>query len=373
MLAIPVRILQVAGDACASGPRARGRRRAALLAPTVVALLVPACDVPTAVPKWDTVWAVPIDSTSIAVGDLLPPTGALRTDGTAFLVDLPETPVSLTLAELCPLCERWDGRRARKPATRVSFGAELAFPDEVVSITIAGGEITLETTNGLTFDPIRPSRTARGWWSATVLSDRDPTDPIGTDTVDGTETAMPPGRTRFDRFALEKATVSGLTFRYTIDSPAGDPVRFETSSALSIDVAARALRATEVVVSFSPQEIAAPPIEIDLSGFEPSFIENIRGGALVLDVHNPFELEGDLRLAIEAPDATIRRTVHFQPGTSRARVELNHEQLRALFGEGPVQYRISATVSASSGELALRPSQVLAVGTRLDVVVGPEG
>lgn len=268
----------------------------------VVALLISGCDVPTALPKWHTLWAVPIESTSIAVADLLPPAVTVTPDGTAFLVDIPEVPLSLTLTELCPHCSRLDGRTAPKPATQVSFATELALPEDVVSVTLAGGEVTLRTRNGLTFDPIRPSTTARGWWSATVLADTDPADPIGTDTVDGSETAMPPNSTRSDTFPIGEATVSELTLRYTIDSPAGDPVRVDASSALAVEVAARTVRATQVVVSFSPQEVAAPPVTIDFSDLEPSFIEHIRSGALVLDLHNPFDLQGYLRVVIETPE-----------------------------------------------------------------------
>lgn len=342
-----------------------------MAAPTAVALIALACDVPTSLPKWDTVWVVPVETTSLAIADLVPSSVDLTRDGTAFLVDVPETPVSLSLDEICPPCVSLDGQTAPKPAVHTSFGADLALPPGIVSVTVGGGRMIIATTNGLSFDPIRPGRRARGWWSATILADQNRADPLATDTIDGTRTAMPPGHTRTDTFRLDEATLSELTLEYTIDSPAGDPVRINTSNAMTVEVAAEAVRASELVVTFPPQAVTTPAVEIDLSDVDGPILEHVRSGALLLEVQNPFELEAEVELVIEAAGTTIRETTHFEPGTSRPRVELTGEEIRALLA-APAQYRLDLVLSSPSGTLALRPSQVLEVDTRLEVVVGPE-
>src|SRR5688572_2574207 len=138
-------------------------RRASLLA---VGLTVSACDIvelaTNPAPRFEQQWNLPADSTVISVGTLLPPSvsiystpGSSPADSSAFQLAMNLAPISRRVGDDCAQCQAMDGQTTIKPAFVLSSGSTTALPADVISGSLVGGQVDVQVTNTLSFDPIR--------------------------------------------------------------------------------------------------------------------------------------------------------------------------------------------------------------------------
>lgn len=337
--------------------------RALALAAATLALA--ACDLPTAVPQVDQRWIVPPQTTTIAVASLLPAGVRILPDSSAFTIDLTPAAVSRPLSADCAQCAAANGTRVPKPAFTATASVGTPVPADIASATLAGGTLDLAVTNNYTFDPLRPSATARGYLVVTVTNGSVL---LGRDSVDGAAVALAPGATLLRSIPLAGA-VSGsapVTVTATISSPAGDSVTMDASRTLVARGTPNNLRVPTASVNVVNRAVLSTSTS-DLSGVDATVTSHLTGGALLLDIVNPFNVGGTLAVVFSGPGISpISKTVALAPGTTHPSIVLSQDELRALFGH-VVTVQISGPVNGTAGAIAITPKQAVVVTSRLDV------
>lgn len=357
---------------CGGLTPAGGRTRSVVRAAALLALLAGGCDYPTSSPKWYTEWLVPIKDTRLSGAELLPASVSTVADGSAFLVAVSPTTMTRTLGQLCgQVCVQGSGSSMPKPAFAASLVDTLDLPGGVSAATLVGGTVSVSVTNGFSFDPLRPSATARGSLTIALTSG---TTTLGTLTLSGSDTALPPGTTLRRDLALGNGPVSGgVLVTLTLTSPAGDPAWIDASQGLSVTATAGSVRVTSVAVVVNEKPVAVQPMPLDLSDVDQSLIDRVHGGTLVVKVDNPFPITGPMTLTINGGglSAPVRKTVAVLTGQSTQRVDFALPELQSILGRAGLEVRGDGVVSAAT-PVAVTPWQSVLITTQLDLIVGPK-
>lgn len=351
-------------------------RLAALAGCAFVAL---ACDVPTGLPIWNTVWQVPADSTEVTVASLLPSSVSIVDAGAgtkAFSFSLPAASTSTTLGEACYACAAAAGSRVPKPEFTLSDSATVQLPADVVNADIIGGSVDYTLTNGFDFDPLNPGPT-RGWMRILVTSGSTI---VARDSVDGASLALPSGATvnRSMPLLASRTTpirVNGpVTLVATLFSPAGDTVTVNTSEQFSVTAAAHDITISQVAInvpstSFNPQHTT-----IDLSGLDRAN-GKITSGAVILTITNPFAVGGSLSLEFSAPNgAHVSKAFTLNVGgtgtaPSTIRLDLTAAEINSLVGQKNVAITVSGTVSSPNGPVTVTPTERMALTALVEATI----
>ena len=327
----------------------------------LAALALSACDFPTAPPRVETTFVVPGEETELSVAELLPASVSLSAAGGTFQLEVPGSTFARTLADMCPPCAAFDGAVVPKPAFTYTFGDELALPAQVVSATLAGGSVELRLTHGFGFDPIRPSASTRGEITATLRSGGAL---LGQATIRGTDTAFPSGGTVARTIPLQAGEVSGpLEIEIALTSPEGDPVRVDADAAFSVAVAPGPLAISRATVDVQAQAVSVESVTLDTEDVDSALVERVRGGAVLVDLSNPWPVSGTLTLRLDG----ITRVLQLAPGATSQRVELSGSELRQILGR-VVTLSVEGTLSPASA-VTLTPDQRLSLDTTLSLVV----
>jgi hypothetical protein len=331
---------------------------------------VSACDIPTDLPRgWDTEWLVEASSTTVSVAQLLPTGIGVSGDGSAFTLNVSPVTFTRTLAGLCPPCATLHGATVPKPAFQHTVNGAAPLPAGGV---LSDGRIVLTIVNGLTFDPLRPSVTARG--SLTLVLRSGATPPggavIGTLLVSGADTALPPGGSITRQIDLAGRVVADrITVEATFDSPAGDPVRIDANSGLTVTAAPTQLAVSSTTLRVDGKQVSSGESVVDLTDTDGFVRDHVKRGALELTLTNPFEITGTLTLRIASRTATILKAVELAPGTTEREVTFTQEELRRMFGS-ELAVSVSGAVWGPAGGVVVTPRQNLGVTANLRVVVG---
>ena len=134
--------------------RRRSRTLTGRLAPGLALLALGACEVPTSLPEWDTLWIAPGQSTTISVASLLPAQVSVTSSGDAFQLDVAPVSFQESLGEACASCALLNGLTLPKPAFTIEISATAPLPSEVVSAKLASGQIAVALTHDFGFDPL---------------------------------------------------------------------------------------------------------------------------------------------------------------------------------------------------------------------------
>ena len=329
-----------------------------------------ACDFPTELPKWDTTWIVPADSTTISVAKLLPSTVTTGSGGTTFVLSLQSVTVSRTLAEICGVpCTVANGFTVPKPEFETNFGTTIALPSDVVSAQVIGGTIQVALTHDFPFDPIRPSATARG---NLILTATVGNTVVARDSIAGENTAFASGTTLTRPLTLTAANVAGpIAIDVKVRSPAGDSVTIDTSDRLSLTATPTQIQVSQAQVRVANRTVDATEVELDLGDIDESVTENVRAGALLLRLANPFAVTGNLSLVITGPERAITKTVALAQGNSTARVELDEQEIQSILRASPVRLRVSGSVCGTAPcTTTVTPLQSVTIASRLELTIG---
>jgi hypothetical protein len=334
-------------------------------------LFMAACDVPTELPRWNTRWVVPLDSTVVSVGSLLPSGVEVTADGSAFQLSLPGTTISLSLADICGApCAAFNGRVVPKPAFTSTLHSTIALPADVASVTLTGGRLDVQFSHSFSFDPIRPGGSARGSVTTSFTSGGAT---LARDSVLGVQTALPANTPLARTLTLAAGRVTPVVdLDVTLASPAGDPVRIDTSERFTVSATPSQVRASEATIRVRNRSITARQVALHLDDVDQTVIDRAQGGAIRFELVNPFQVSGTLDVSITAPGVSIRKPIQAGPGTTQGRIELTRAELRSILGRPDVRLSATGTVSAPQGTISVRPSQALRIRTRLELVLGTE-
>jgi hypothetical protein len=330
-----------------------------------------ACDYPTSLPILETQWVIPTEETQLGVAELLPGTVTLQSDLSAFIVDFTPISFSQTLGQICVACAAADGLTVPKPAFIGNVLSTIDFPAKVSGVTILDGTVDLQITNGLNFDPIRPSPSARG--SITIrITDSADGDLVGSLIIDGTTTAFPQGQTLSRSVVLNAATVDGgLTTTVTVDSPLGSSVTIDAGRTVSATATANNVRVASVDIDVASESVTLDPVALDLQDVDSEVADRVISAAFILDVTNPFGVGAQFQLSVAGPTiTTINKSVTISGNADETlRVDFSVAEIRSMLGEANLTMTGGGTLDSGAGVITVYPGDELVLSASLDLAL----
>jgi len=333
-----------------------------------------ACDVPTGLPKYDMVWNVPSQSTTIAVNNFLPTGVSLTPDSTAFQVSTTPTTsvITRTLGQDCPACAASDGLIIPKPAYTGGGTATVTLPAGVSSATLVRDTLAVTLKNNLNFDPLRPSVVAGSAKGTMKIAVTGGATTLGSTTIDGAATAFPSGSTLNVLIPLTGVITgtSGMVITTTLTSPLGDPVLIHASQTTVVTAATALFFVSDAKVDLTNQNVTSQSTTIDLSTIDNSISDHANGGELQLTVSNPFAATGTLQANFSGGPTTITKSINLTAGSSTPTLTFTKADLQSILG-----YRVQLTFSGnvSGVGVAVTPGQSVSVDSRLQLNVNVGG
>jgi hypothetical protein len=345
-------------------------------------LTISACDIvelaTNPAPGFEQEWNLPADSTVISVGTLLPPAvsiystpGSMPPDSSAFELTMNLLPISRRVGDDCAQCQTLDGQTTVKPAFVLSSGSTTLLPADVVAGSLVGGQVSVQVTNTLSFDPIRV-KNGPGAQGFMLIVLRSGSLVIARDSVNGATTAFAPGAVLTRPLALQSAVVAGtVSIDLTINSPAGDHnVFIDASGRVDASAAVQEFRLASARINVSGRPLASQGTDsIPLDGIDASITDRVTAAGLDMTISNPFAIAGDVDVEFGyAPSQTIAKTIAMPTGVDQLRsVSLDQAEVRTLFGQ-KVGLRVNGLVS-STGPIDVTPRQVVTIANRLRLTI----
>jgi hypothetical protein len=121
----------------------------------LAAVALASCDVPTAAPKFDQQWAVPVAHDRVTVTDLLP--ASVHVVNGAFRLTLQPASATLRLQDICGHDCSLVGTKVPKPAFKVNLPLALKHPTDLAHVTLSGRDtVHLKLTQALGFSFLNP-------------------------------------------------------------------------------------------------------------------------------------------------------------------------------------------------------------------------
>jgi hypothetical protein len=276
-------------------------RRTRLLLLLIALAASGGCDIPTAVPVWDTEWELLLARDSVPVEDLLPEDVEIGPQG--FRVASFESRDSVRLDEVCELCTCFDG-----PIPELSLEAQdyaFELPDRLLEAPITRGTAILELTNGLGFDLLDDGLGGRGFIRADLVDGR-----TGDTLVSRTWTeGFPEGSTVTLTFPLDQILLHrSIVARVTGTTPGSrcDDLVLDPSDGLDVRVELRDVEAPSARVLLNEADLAPPTRRAALPA---AIADRLRPGeadlVVSLDVSSSLGLAVDLELSVAASAADL--------------------------------------------------------------------
>jgi hypothetical protein len=317
-----------------------------------------ACGLPTDLANWDMTWSVPTTGTTISVNAMLP--SGVSAAGSSFQVSVTPLSISRRLGDDCSACAAADGVIIPKPAFTATGSATAALPTTVNSATLGSNQVAVSLRHAWGFDPLRPSAAARGWLRIVATSNGVV---IGRDSIHGASTAFPSGAELVRTLPLSgTVTRAGVVVTTTLDSPAGDNVRIQSSAAFTATAALSSLMVTQAQVTLTNQQVNAAPTTLDLRDVGGAIRDRTTAGVLQLTISNPFAVTGALTLRFTGGDQPVTKSLALAASTTTPEIPLSRDELRALFGKS-ITLTVTGPVNGSA--VTVTPGQSVTVSSRL--------
>ncbi|MEP6493152.1 MAG: hypothetical protein ABJF01_10780 [bacterium] len=330
-----------------------------------------ACDVPTSLPNYGTLWNVPAKTTSIAVSSFLPTGVTAMLDNSAFVVAMSSssTTIARSLNQDCSPCAAGNGSTMPKPAFTGGSSSSVTVPGNVMSATLLRDTLTVTITNGYNFDPIRPSASARGYLLIGVKSGSVT---VGRDSLDGAVETLAAGAVRVRKIPLSGTMngSSGLQIATTLNSPVGDAVTIDASRLFTVVASSGPMFVSNAMVNLASQTVTSAPSELDLSNIDSTISRHADSGSLLLTVDNPFGATGNLTVSFAGASFPISKSVPLAAGKSAPSIVFSKSEVNALLG-----HHLSVTFSGavSGNAITVAPGQVVSVASRLQIGINVGG
>jgi hypothetical protein len=336
-----------------------------------VLVLFAGCEVPTALPIYETTWSIPAKTTTISVNAFLPANQVAATaDNSAFQVTLSPSSTTITrsLQQDCSLCVAANGLSVPKPPFSVGGSATFGLPGNIANATLVHDTLTVTVSNGFNFDPLRPGANAYGYLILTV---RNGGTVVGRDSADGSSTALPASGTLVRKIPLNGTVSSagGLQVSTQINSPTGDPVVIDASRSISVTGTAGPVFVSSAQVNLLNQNVAAAPSTIDLGGVDSSITKRVSGATLEMTVNNPFDVSGTLAIKLVGA-SPITKSFVLTSGMTKPSMTFTQDEIQDLLGHDVV---MTVAGSVSGSNVAVQPGQTVSVSSRLVLTLNVGG
>lgn len=342
-----------------------------------VALGVAACDIVDFLqdpqPRFEQTWNVPAENTTLSVASMLPPSVTILNDSSAFRLTFSLAPYARRLGDNCAQCEVLNGTTAIKPAFVVTAGSMSGLPTDIISGALAAGSITLQITNGLSFDPLRV-RSTPGAQGNLVLTVRSGSVELGKDSLNGATSSFPPGSTLIRSIPLSPGTITtSLSLALTLNSPVGDqPVPIDANASVSTIASVPDLFLSSARINVANRTMSSSTRDsIRLSEIDSSFMDNLRGAALFMTITNPFNISGSLSATFRygtLPADVITKVLVLPSGAPQmTSIGLTRDEILMLFGKD-VEFTLTGTVNGA-GPVDVTPTQTIRSENRLQLKI----
>ena len=333
----------------------QGRRKGRAAGLALLGVLA-ACDFPTDLPVWDTLWVVPGDSAIIEVPEILSSEITVAPGGDEFIVDVGVTDFSRTLAEMCPPCAEVPGEiTVPKPAFTATIESPLKLPSELITAELISGELRFALRHTFSFDPLRPGGGSRGYLILAASSDGTT---LARDSLSGNDLAFPPGAPLRWSLPLDGGRVTDpITVRVTLHSPAGDPAVIHPEQQLSVEVDPEDVRVSDLRIRFASRSVASDPVRLEFQDIEDRIMNRVQEGALRVEIDNPLDVAGFLEVRIRTPTRVIVKGLELAAGSTRQRLPFTADELRSILGQPNVRFDVSGTLASGPEGTAIDPSE----------------
>jgi hypothetical protein len=339
--------------------------RAAFL---IVLAALSGCDVPTELPIFDVRWVFPVEETSIAVTELLPPD--VTVSGGNFDV-VPDVVLSETLGSLCtpPTCVG-SVVPVPKPAFSQTINQTGSLPADVVSVELVGGSISLAIENNLGFDPINPATAPAdpGTMTVTLYDTNTSGRQLGQVMWDGPTNTLPTGVTTMVPIDLTAGTVSSTILAVlNLVSPAGDDVPIDLAASFIVTVGT--VSVSEATLDVDGQTVSVDPTSLDVGDIDSDTVERIQFGSLIFDIQNPFDVGVtlDLDISVDGVTTVTKRVDIPSDQTSTVTVGYTSAELQSFLGQDVVLVSGSGAVVSPGVPATVTPTQVMVIAVNLDI------
>jgi len=341
-----------------------------LALPLVLLLAGSGCDLPTAVPAWDTEWELLLARDSVPVRDVVPPEVELVPDG--FRVSRFVTRDSVRLEEVCELCTCFDGPIPQLTLEPQDYRFDL--PNRLLEAPLSSGTAVLELTNGLGFDLLDDGFGNLGFVRADLVDQR--TGDTLVTRVYGD--AFPDQATVALTFPLDGVLLSrSIVARVTGITPGSqcDDLSLDPTDGLDVRVELRDIEAPSARILLNEADLAPPVRRAALPDFIASRLRPDASDIVVaLTASSSLGLPVDLELSMAGASEDLYRAaaalttpVRIAPGAPDDPTELRREYIvdpAVLQGRDSVV--VAGRTSLSQGRsVIVRGPEVLTYEVRL--------
>jgi hypothetical protein len=269
-----------------------------------------------------------------------------------------------------------------KLAFTANLGTDLTVAGDVIRATTgAGSALRARVTQNFGFDLLSPAgATSAGSLAVRVLSRSTataPWDTLVTSALSGAAARLPSGETLLIPLALPAGRTIGRQIRLEVSvvSPAGDPVHLDGSRSLGVTLdAPGGIAIAAATIAFAARTIDNEGGVLDLSELDFD-ADKLRSATLTLDIDNPLDVVGDATLVVtHGGQPLLTKSFPLATAHSAPVIAFSGAELQALRG-GEHTLAIRATVRASkaSGEVTVRPSDVIRVKSAFQATIRPTG
>jgi hypothetical protein len=351
-------------------------RRATLLG---LALGASACDIVDLVsdpaPRLEQTWNVPGGTSAISVASLLPPGNVVQIlpDSSAFSLTIAGANIAERVGNDCAQCQTLNGTTTIKPAFVLTAANSASLPTDVASAAVLNGQVNLQLTNNMSFDPIRV-RTAPGASQGfMVLVVHSGSLVLGRDSINGATTPWVPGSQLNRVITLATGTVtSNLTIDVTINSPQGDNnVFINADGTLNAVASVPTMNVASIGLNVPGRQMTSIADTLDLEGLDASITESVIRGEMEMTFTNPFAITGNVNVEFiygALPSDRVTKTIAMPTGVNQVRsVVLDADEMSLLFGK-EVGLSVTGAVN-SAGAITVTPKQAVSIVNRLILTI----
>lgn len=337
----------------------------------LLGLLLSSCDIPTALPEWETRWVFDLVESEIGVATLLPSGVTVSPDGEAFLVEIPDAGTTQSLGSICTQCSAVDGLLVPKPAFNTLAQGTSKFPVQLRSADVEGGILRITIRNQFNFDPLRPPQGAAGSMAFTLRSQGDQPRIVAEDVMEGERDAIPAGGVVTRDIPIEAGTVNGdLRFDVQLASPNGGLIRIDVSRELDVTADFVGVSVSSIRAALNGRTINLQPMELNVGGVGQDELRRLEGGLLELRADNPSTATLDVTFEIRNGSAEpIQWEARVPPGVSTSTATFTAEELRRVLEEPGAVLTGTGLVRGPEAGVELRADQKITLSGRMDLGV----
>lgn len=357
-----------------------------------MALLSTGCDVlefaTNPAPRFEQTWNVPVDSTSISVAELLPADNSVQIlpDSSAFTLSIGGASISRRVGSDCGQCNTLNGTNAPKPQFVLNAANSTSLPQSVVSAAILDGTISVQLTNGMSFDPLyvrtNPGPQTQGFMlivirSGSVVLGRDSVHGAASASADGISRPFPAGSVMTRLIDIGTGIAAGnLVVDVTLNSPLGDHNELiDANGTLSAVASVPSLTVASVSLNVSNSQLASSQNTVDLADLDESITDKVVRGTLEMTIDNPFAITGNVTVQFAygpQPSDAVTKSVTMPTGLNQVRsVTLDSTDMSRILGK-TIELTVGGSVN-STAPITVTPRQSIVIANRLILTIRTGG